>query len=154
MPGVNSPFSVQAFTADPPTVSKSDARQVSQLRTALTPSSHPSAVPVGTPVELKVQLRDEFGSPIRRSGEPVSLGQVVYAQAGLLAGTASINGAPQGQSPVVARTDADGIAEFSVVGVEAWRDPVYLQAWVEEPGAAPGAYSNVTSIRFTEGEQP
>jgi hypothetical protein len=153
MPGVNSPFFVQAFTADPPTVSKSEARQVSQLRTALTPSSHPSAVPVGTPVELKVQLRDEFGSPIRRSGVPVSLGQVVYAQAGLLAGTASINGAPQGQSPVVARTDADGIAVFSVVGVEAWRDPVYLQAWVEEPGAAPGAYSNVTSIRFTEGEE-
>lgn len=154
MPGVNSPFFVQAFTADPPTVSKSEARQVSRLRTALTPSALPSAVHVGKPVQLKVQLRDEFGAPVHRSGVPVSLGQVVYAQAGLLAGTASINGAPQGQSPVIARTNADGVAEFSVVGIDAWADPLYLQAWVEEDGAAPGAYSNVTSIRFTDRELP
>jgi hypothetical protein len=51
---------------------------------------------------------------------------------------------------VAAVTDEDGRARFRVVGVEAQRDPVYLQAWLEVEGSGPSGYSDKLSIRFLD----
>jgi hypothetical protein len=102
---------------------------------------------VDRPVTLRVQLRDRYGAVVERSGVGVQLGQIVYAQDGLLAGVASINGEPQGRSPVKVLTDANGVATFQVVGRDVLNDPVYFQAWIDD-GEAPYGYSNITSIRF------
>ncbi|HEY7857863.1 MAG TPA: hypothetical protein VIC82_05135 [Candidatus Nanopelagicales bacterium] len=147
MPGVESTFFVNAFSDSPKSVARSDSWTVSRLRSSLSPSSVPEAVPVDRPVTLRVQLRDRYGAVVERSGVGVQLGQIVYAQDGLLAGVASINGEPQGRSPVKVLTDANGVATFQVVGRDVLNDPVYFQAWIDD-GEAPYGYSNITSIRF------
>jgi hypothetical protein len=41
-------------------------------------------------------------------------------------------------------------ALFRVVGVEAQRDPVYFQAWIEESGQGPSGYSDKLAVRFLD----
>jgi hypothetical protein len=81
--------------------------------------------------------------------EPVYLGQVIYSQQGLVFGQAVINQAQQGQTPVVAYTNAQGIATFVVRGTEAAQDPVYFEAnLVNGTQYYPYGYSEILPIRF------
>ena len=76
-----------------------------------------------------------------------ALGQVIYAQKALIPAEAQINGAPEGQTPVTALTDASGVATFHVrdTAVQG-NNPVYFQAYVNPTAGFPHGYSEVVSI--------
>jgi hypothetical protein len=131
-------------------VSTSVRQRLNPVSVRLTPREVERPVPVGKPVTLTAQLQDRVGNPVRQAGEEIELGQIVYSERSLVPGLASINGRPEGASPVAAVTDEDGRARFRVVGVEAQRDPVYLQAWLEVEGSGPSGYSDKLSIRFLD----
>jgi len=151
MPAVSTPMFVMAFTGGPSAVSTSDRYLVSKLSTEITPVEINSAVPIHTPLELVVQLHDQYGNPVKRAGATVVLGQVVYASNGLLAGESSIDGRPEGASPVSAVTDASGSARFIVIGDEVQQQPVFYESWLDDGGAVPHGYSNQVSIQYTDG---
>jgi uncharacterized membrane protein len=145
---VASPFTVEAFSTSPSSVSVSQRYLVSPLSLYLTPAEVDLPVSLGKPVRMEVQLQNQFGSDIHRAGVKVFLGQVVYAEEALVPGEASINGAPEGQTPVEAVTDANGNATFIVRGVQAQSDPVYFQGWIDDAGQVPHGYSNLVLIQF------
>ena len=142
---------VMAFTTGPSAISTSNRYLVSELSTEITPDAVNSAVSVHTPIDLAVQLQDPYGNPVRRAGVTVALGQVVYASSGLLSGESSINGHPEGASPVSQVTDASGVAHFIVIGEEAQQQPVFYEAWLDDGGSVPHGYSNQVSVQYTDG---
>jgi len=94
-------------------------------------------------------LVNQIGGPRTTSGVSVALSQIVYSQDGLLPGEASIDGASEGQSPIVRRTDHSGKVAFTIVGVQAQSDPVYFQSWLVPPSGVPTGYSNIVSVQFS-----
>ena len=74
---------------------------------------------------------DRLNNPVRKAGLEVSLGQVLYTSEGLFPGLASINGKPEGQSPVTALTNADGVAHFVARAVQQQPHEVFFQAWLQ-----------------------
>jgi hypothetical protein len=94
-----------------------------------------------------VQLRSPYGAIVRREGVRVALGQVIYGQNNLIPAEASINGRATGQSPVVARTDARGVAHFRVSDhVAQSGNEIYFQAWVAPGRGYPFGYSEIVSV--------
>jgi len=148
MPGIDAPLFVEAFTASPATVSTSRRYVVSSLSTQLTPDAVDHPVVVGSSVTLTVQLDNRFGSAVPRAGVAVTLGQVIYGQDALIPAESSINGEPEGTSPVTAFTDAQGEATFVVTGVQAQDEPVMYEAWLGGNGAVPHGYSNMVSVQY------
>jgi uncharacterized membrane protein len=149
MPGVNSPFQVFAYTQGPNAISSTSPYVPTPTSVTLTPTAFDKPIAVGTPVQITAQLTDRIGRNVRKAGVRLSLGQVIYAEAGLLGGESSINGKPQGASPGFAVTDANGAATFTVVGKQARNDPTYFQSWItgDEHGA-PSGYSSIVSVQF------
>lgn len=150
MPGLSDGFVVEAFTEDPAAVSTSVRQRLNPVSVRLTPREVETPVPLGEAVTMTAQLQDRVGNPVRRAGEEIHLGQIVYAERALVPGLASINGGAEGASPVKAVTDEHGRARFRVIGVEAQRDPVYFQAWLEADGQGPSGYSDKLAIRFLD----
>jgi uncharacterized membrane protein len=150
MPGVGAPMKVEAYTTGPDTVSSSPDFAVSNLHARIVPAAVDAPVPVGTPVRLTVQLENRYGAPVHRYGVPVTLGQIIYAQDGLLAGDASINGRSEGESPVKVVTNALGQAVFTISGVQAQSTPVYYEAWLGVGRAVPYRYSNQLVVQFVK----
>ncbi|MFP5346211.1 MAG: hypothetical protein ACLGIA_04190 [Actinomycetes bacterium] len=150
MPAVSSGFKVLAFVEAPKAVASSPTYQPAELSVSLSPLAVQGPVPAGQEVVLTAQLRDRLGAPVARAGVPVSLSQVVYAQEALVPANTSVNGGPQGQSPVVAMTDAHGVATFRARGLQAQRDAVYYQAWVDGADAVPSGFSNNVLVRFVD----
>jgi hypothetical protein len=148
MPAVAAPMFIAAFTGSPAAMSTSDSYLVSRVSTEIIPDAVNSSIPVGQPIQLAVQLQDQYGNPVRRAGVTVLLGQVVYAYGGLLAGESSINGQGEGSSPVPANTDANGIAQFTIVGDEVQPQPVFYEAWIADSSTVPHGYSNQVSVQF------
>ena len=140
MPSLSSAFKVAAFTSSPVAVSTSPALLPDSDRTSLTPLGFSDVVPVGSPITLFVQVESRLGSPVRRAGIEVQLGQEVYAPSGLFPAENSINGAPEGQSPVSARTNPQGIARFRIVANQTQGVASTFQAWLG--GSGPSGYSN------------
>jgi uncharacterized membrane protein len=151
MPAVSTPMFVMAFTSGPSAISTSNRYLVSKLSAEITPDAVNSAVPVHTPIDLAVQLQDPYGNPVHRAGVAIVLGQVAYASSGLLAGESSIDGHPEGASPVSQVTDAAGIAHFIVIGDEVQQQPVFYEAWLDDGGSVPHGYSNQVSVQYTYG---
>ncbi len=151
-PPISGGFQVVAFSDSPAAVSHTAAYNPSTLHVALDPSAISHPVRVGQPVTVTAQLLDRLDRPIRRSGVPISLGQIIYAQAGLEYATVRINGHPQGQTPVTATTDADGTATFVLRATNANSDPVYFEAnLVSASRGYPFGYSTILAIRFGPG---
>ncbi|HEX3426923.1 MAG TPA: hypothetical protein VHT30_12375, partial [Acidimicrobiales bacterium] len=153
MPAVQAPFQMLAYTTTPHrSVSSSAAYTSSGSSLYLTPDSVDQPIRVGVPVRLTAQLDDRFGRSIHKAGVLLELGQVIYAQDGLLAGSASINGHPEGQSPIGAVTDAGGRATFVVVGRQVSAGLVSFQAWMSssEPLVPPTGYSQIVGIRYID----
>ncbi|HTX63311.1 MAG TPA: hypothetical protein VMD28_06705 [Acidimicrobiales bacterium] len=149
MPGVTEPFVLQAVTASPDTMSSSRLITPERFTTVISPSYVDRLVALGGSVRLRVQLRSPYGAPVHERGVPIALGQIVYAQDDLVAGEARINGAPEGQSPVVARTSAAGVASFTVSDdVVEGGNPLYFQAYVEPANSFPYGYSEVVSVQW------
>ncbi len=148
MPGLTGGFVLEAFTAQPATVSASRLAPPAPWRLVLQPNAVDRPVAVGTSVPITIRLVDRLGNPVRRAGVPASFAQVVYGQHALIPGEASINGLPEGRSPVREATDASGEARFVVRGVQAQPDPVFFQAWIAPGNGVPHGYSNLLSIQF------
>jgi len=149
MPPVSGGFQVIAFTDKPASASASGAYVPDRAYLEIEPAALNHPVDVGVPVTIHVELVNDLDRPVHRAGVPVYLGQVVYAQRGLVLGEASINGSPAGETPVEALTDADGVATFRVVGTVAGRNPVYFEAnLVSATQFYPYGYSSILPIRF------
>jgi hypothetical protein len=152
MPGLNGGFIVDAFSDNPPQLATSATIHPPIESALLTPESVDRPVPLGTPVQLTVQLVNQIGGSRTTSGVTVALGQIVYAQEGLLPGEASIDGQAEGQTPVQRKTNRFGQVVFTVKGIQAQEDPVFVQAWLVPPSGVPTGYSNIVSIQFSGGK--
>jgi hypothetical protein len=148
-PPINGGFQVVAFTQGPGTISRSASYVPTTWHISLAPDAVNRVVPVGQPVTIQAEILDKLNRNVHIADEPVYLGQVIYSQQGLVFGQAVINQAQQGQTPVVAYTNAQGIATFVVRGTEAAQDPVYFEAnLVNGTQYYPYGYSEILPIRF------
>jgi hypothetical protein len=140
---------VVAFTDGPDTVSASSAYEPTTLHVGLSPDAVNPLVPLGQQVVVRAELLDRIDRRVHRAGVPIYLGQVIYAQEGLIVSEASVNGHAPGQTPVAAYTDADGVATFRIVGTNANANPVYFEAnLVDSNRFYPYGYSEILPIRF------
>lgn len=148
MPSIEGGFIVDAFSAHPSEMSSTSELRVNKVSTYLVSEYSDRIQPIRKIDRLYVEVVNQFGSAIHKSGIRVNLGQVIYAQTGLEFGEVSINGAAEGHTPVVAQTNAHGVASFTVEGVQTQSAPVFFQAWISRPGHPPTGYSNVVTIQF------
>ncbi len=148
-PSIQGGFSVLAFTRHPPSLSTSGPYDPGALHVALVPDAVNAPLPTGRALVVLAQLRDRLDRRVRRAGVAVALGQIIYDQSGLQFSEAQVNGRPPGQTPVVAYTDAGGVATFRIVGTAASADPVYFEAnLVNDRFFYPYGYSEILPIRF------
>lgn len=150
MPGVTQPFVLQAVTAAPDTISSSTRFTPERFDCYISPNYVDRVLPLGSQVTLNVELRSPYGAPVHQAGVPVALGQVIYGQNELIPSEASINGASEGQTPVVALTDAQGQATFNIANASVQGgNPVYFQAYVDPDNGFPYGYSEVVSVQWS-----
>lgn len=147
MPSILSGFYVDAFTLHPDTMSDTRLFAAPNYETSLLPYAINAPQPLGKSLTFSIQLRNHLGQPIHRAGIAISLGQVVYGQKAISAGETSINGHPEGQSPVTRVTNPQGVATFRIVGKQYQSNPVYFQAFISSSGY-PYGYSNIVIIHF------
>ena len=148
-PGLSDAFSVLAFVDKPASVSVSRRYAPNLWRTAFVPQAFDNAIPVGRTVNLQVQIMNRVNTPVRRAGIPVYLGQLVYTGLSAHKASAKINGNPPGQGQIVARTDADGVAIFHIVGTEPTPTPISFSAHlINESGGYVYATSGYIDIDF------
>jgi len=115
----------------------------------LTPEAVNLPVVIGVPVTVTATVVDATNQPVRRAGIGVYLGQVTYAQGGLVYSQAIINASNPGETPVEALTNQDGVATFTISGTQAAVDPVYFEAnLVNSSSDYPYGYSTILPIQF------
>jgi uncharacterized membrane protein len=134
-PGLGDGFSVTAFTHSPSAVSVSHRFLLNLPRTALYPAAFNNAQLVGKRIELQVQLLDNLDNPLRRRGVVVYMTQLLYIGPGVHGASARINGHRPGKGKVPAKTNADGVATFYVVGTRSSRTPITFSAHLYDKGA-------------------
>lgn len=149
MPGITTPFLVQAVTNSPETVSISPRFTPGYLSSFLTPSYVNSVVKPGQTLTFHVQLRSPFGARIYRPRVRIALGQIIYAQGGLGYSTTTINHGNPGQTPVMALTNAQGIASFRITNTNNEHALVYYQAWILPHGQYPFGYSDIVVVDWS-----
>jgi hypothetical protein len=148
-PPISGGFQVVAFTSHPDSVSRSGTYRPTIWHVSLVPSALNSVVPIGTPVTIHAELLNALDAPVTVAGQPIYLGQIIYAQEGLRKSRAVINGSAPGQTPVVAYTNAKGVATFVVSGTQPGDDSVYFEANLVNLGQFyPYGYSDPLPIRF------
>jgi uncharacterized membrane protein len=152
MPALSGGFIVDAFSDDPSELATSPTIHPPIESAVLSPESVDRPVPLGTPIQVSVQLVNQIGGLRTTRGVTVALGQVDYAQEGLLPGEASIDGRAEGQTPVSKQTDGTGKVVFTIRGSQVQRDPVFFQAWLVAPSGVPTGYSNIVSLQFSNGK--
>ena len=146
MPGVDQQSVLYALTASPPSISSARLFPAVEERAQILPQAINHEVADPPEVDFTVQLVDRLNTPIQRSGVSISMGQVLYTAEGLYPGETSINGQPEGQSPVEALTDDNGIAHFHVIAIQQQPYEVFYQAWITDP--FPHGYSASVSVNF------
>lgn len=147
MPLITQPFLLQAVTARPATISSSSLYTPEYFDCYITPSYVNQPVPLGRTLILHVQLRSPYGAQLHERGVSVALGQIIYAQNALIPAEAQINGAPEGKTPVMSVTGADGVAVFRVRDANVQGgNPLYFQAYVAPRRGFPYGYSEIVSI--------
>lgn len=148
MPSIQGGFIVDAFSAHPGEMASTRELRVNKISTFLLPDYFDRIQRLGTVEHLYVHVVDRYGNAVRRSGIQVDLSQIIYSQSGLEFGEASINNSVEGKTPVMATTNARGIATFTVRAVQYQSAPVFFQAWIFRAGRPPSGYSNVVTIQF------
>ena len=146
MPGVQQESVLFALTDRPATISSARLFAAIAEITQISPQAVDRIVGNPPVVEFDVAIVDRLNNPVRRSGIEVSLGQVLYTSEGLFPGLASINGKPEGQSPVTAMTNSDGVAHFHVRAVQQQSHELFFQAWLRAP--FPHGYSSAVAVHF------
>jgi uncharacterized membrane protein len=145
MPGIVQPFSIQVVSAAPESVAVSATVTPEPYTVYLSPSSVSHELAPGQGIWLEASLRSPYGATIKKAHVGIALGQVVYAEQGLELSNAKINGAPYGQTPVFAYTNADGRAYFHITAPKE-NTPIYFQSWVQQRHGYPFGYSETVSI--------
>jgi uncharacterized membrane protein len=146
-PPIASGFQVVAFTQN--AVSHTAAYLPSTWHVSLSPDAVNRDVPVGDPITVRARILNAFDQPVRRAGEPVYLGQIIYSQPGLQFSEAVINHGNIGETPIAAYTDSEGEATFTIRGTAASTNPVYFEAnLVNAQQRYPYGYSQILPIRF------
>lgn len=149
MPSIMAGFRVVGFTRQGhPASSVSPLNLPTLISTTISPDAINTPVSLGHTVVLAVVLRNRYGQRVARAGVLVSLGQIIYAQNAIIPALTSINGHPEGQTPVTAQTNANGVAHFRVVDRQAQNYPLYFQSYMSGPGHFPYGYSNIVAINF------
>lgn len=146
MPGITTPFQLDAVTASPQTVSVARNFVTDPYSAWIYQSDVNRVLRKGASTTLTVQLRSPLGSAVHRAHVRVDLGQVIYGQGALIPSEAQINGAQVGQTPVSALTNRDGEATFVVRDDFPQGQPIYFQAWAVSPRGYPFGYSEVVSV--------
>ncbi len=148
-PPITGGFQVVAFTTSPAAISHSGSYLPTTYHLSLSPDAVNRIVPIGEDVTVRAELLNSFDQPVHETGVPVYMGQIIYSQSGLEYGEAIVNGSQQGQTPVTALTNADGVATFTIQGTLASPDPVYFEAnLVNDTRFYPYGYSEIVPIRF------
>jgi hypothetical protein len=93
---------------------------------------------------FQVYLRSPFGRLVYKAGVRVALGQIIYGQEALIDAQASINGQPEGRTPVDAYTNSQGVATFHISDPQPQDQPIYFQAWIDS--SYPYGYSDIVPV--------
>lgn len=149
MPGITQPFQLDAVSDHPETISVTKNIITEPYTTWIYQSNIDHVLKRGATTELTVQLRSPLGEVVRTKGVEVELGQIIYGQSELEMAQAHINDAPEGQSPVSMRTDAQGQATFRVSDRNPQGVPVYFQAWTVSGSGYPFGYSEVVDVLWS-----
>ncbi len=149
MPSISNGFQVLAFATGPASVSRTGAYVASLWRVVLQPAAINVPVATARRITVRAEVVDRLDKPMRVANLPVFLGQVIYAERGLQFSQAVINGSLEGQTPVEARTNAGGVATFTVSSPVGGSNPVYFEANLVKPDSGyPYGYSPILAIRF------
>jgi uncharacterized membrane protein len=149
MPSIGNGFQVLGFVQHPASVSRSGAYVASLWRVVLQPAAINSPVAVGQTITVHAEIVNRLDQPIRVAGLPVYLGQVIYAERGLQFSQAIVNNNPQGQTPVEATTNDQGVATFTISSPVGGSNPDYFEANLVKPDAGyPYGYSPILAVRF------
>lgn len=152
MPAIDQQSVLYALTPQPATISSAPLFAGTTERVQISPQAVNQVVRDPAEVAFSVQLVDRLNNPVSRAGVGVRLGQVIYAAEGLIPGETSINGRAEGQSPVVALTNSNGVASFTVRAIQQQPFEVFYQAWLADP--FPHGYSTIVAVRFDLGGTP
>lgn len=149
MPSIQGGFQVVAFTAKQGSVSESASYLPSLWHVSITPAAVNHIQNVGQSVILYAHVLDRMNNSVQKAGIPVYLGQIIYAQSGLIYAETQINQGNVGQTPVEALTNKQGIATFVIRAARFERDPVYFEAnLINSQLYYPFGYSNIVSVLF------
>jgi hypothetical protein len=147
MPGITQPFTLQAVSARPDSISSTSLFTPQRFSCYISPSYVDHQLALDQTLTLRVELRSPFGAQVRQTGVRVALGQLIYGQGALIPAEAQINNASEGQTPVDARTDDSGTATFTVRDSNVQGgNPVYFQAYVDPSRGYPYGYSEIISV--------
>lgn len=148
-PPLTGGFQMVAFTAGDKTMSHTAAYVPSTWHVALIPDAINHPVPYGVPVTVTAQILNRLDQPVRVADIPIYLGQIIYAQQGLQYGEAIINGGYPGQTPMMATTNGQGQATFTLRDLQHEANPVYFEAnLVNDINYYPYGYSQILPVRF------
>jgi hypothetical protein len=149
MPSIQSGFQVLAFLTSPASVSRTSVYLASSWRVILQPDAINQTVPIGQQITVRAEIVNRLDQPIAAASIPVYLGQIIYAQQGLQYAQAFINSGLEGQTPVEALTDKQGVATFRIRCPVGGSDPVYFEANLVSPTYFyPYGYSPILTVRF------
>jgi len=148
MPSIDGGFLVDAFTVNPDTISTSRVYRPEKWRAFITPETVDKPVSSSQKINFEVQIFDNVGRRVHQRNVPIYLGQVVYDQDGLYAGESRINDNTEGKSPVMALTNSDGVASFTVAVSQVQSKPIYFQAFIQPNSQFPYGYSQIVSVLF------
>ena len=149
MPSIQSGFQVLAFLTDPASVSRTSVYLASDWRVILQPAAINQVVHVGQQITVQAEIVNRLDQPVDAAGVRVYLGQIIYAQQGLEYSEAFINNGLEGQTPVAALTNKQGVATFRIRCPQGGSDPVYFEANLVNPSYFyPYGYSPILAVRF------
>ena len=148
-PSLSGGFQIVALTTSPAAMSVSGPYTPTNWHVNLNPEAVNKPVLIGIPTTFEAQVLNSTNNAVDRAGIPVYLGQVSYAQQGLIFTEAVINKGQIGQTPIEARTNSQGVATFVITGTQASIDPVYFEAnLINSQASYPYGYSDIVPIRF------
>ncbi len=150
-PSIDNGFQVLAFSRAPATVSRTGIYVPNVWRVVLTPAAINQPVARSQVITVHAEVVNRLDQPVRAAHIPVYLGQIIYAQSGPYPSEAFINKSLQGATPVVALTNAQGVAVFKIKSTTVSADPVYFEANLVKSGSAyPYGYSPILVVRFSK----
>ncbi|MGC9220212.1 MAG: hypothetical protein ACP5H2_02515 [Solirubrobacteraceae bacterium] len=126
-PSVYGGFQVVGYVDAPKSFSASANYRPILYHMLYSPSAVDHVVPVGKPMTLSVQVFQVNGTPLRRAGVLVLMGEVVFTDTGIRRGSVRINGGSPGRK-ASSFTNRQGIASFQLLGTAPTPYPVAFTA--------------------------